>query len=1190
MQSVNMPRPNDRSSARPWLAILLAWLFASPALLNPSGVAAAPAEQRSLGGGDPIQAAGGSTPGAATPGADTKPDPSDPGASPTIQYLQSEEHAGDRIQFAPGDRVTVPFTPRAGDLAPVDGKAPRALPAGHATGLQMRAEATDATWAAGPPSDLAVPGPGAPIDQPSSAGGPAGNAELASVTSTQSSEAPTSATAIDAGGLRREVFGFLPYWVVGDSSTVLDWATLSTVAYFSVGCLQSGALDKYNPDGTATTGWGGWTSSKMTSIITAAHKSQTRVVLSISCFAWTSSGATRQARLLGSATARSTFAKAAAAAVRDRGADGINLDFEPIVAGYSADFTALVRSIRSELNKVAPGYQLTFDTMGSIGNAPIADATAPGGADAVFIMGYDYRTASSPAAGSISPLTGPHYDLTDTVTAYTAKISASKVILGVPYYGRAWSTVSDASNASTLNPDKYGSSAAPTYAQSMDQVALHGRRYDSVEQAPWTAYRKTTCTGAYGCVTSWRELYYDDAASLGLRYDLVNRAALRGVGIWALGFDGTRPELRAELAAKFLADKTAPIAGITTLAQQQRDEGFGVSWAGWDDSGIASYDVQVSVDGGAWLTWQTTTARTHDIYPGVDGRTYAFRVRATDIHGNTSAWKSLALGNLGAPGSITLGGFARVVVDGLHVRTGPSKSASAMATLSAGDALQVIGGPVNAEGYAWYQVSGPVDQWAPVDPVQVGGWIAASGNGVTNAVPRAPVYATVVKAGITGLHLGGGGERVITPNGDGVQDTLRIDWTNHLAFDSLALRVFRLDGTVAGSVPLSAVQAGAHAFNWNGRIAGATVPAGVYVLQLRGFRGSVAYNAPSASPATTADLARYGMIVASAAPTDVVTFAAPPSPTRASSLTWTITFGGPNSGFSKADLTRAGTATGCVIGAPVAAASSWKVTLTGCGVGTVILGVKTGSVVDAVRNWGPMTAVPAPTVRIDRSPPVAAAPKVSLSAGVAVSSATATAALAAILTWSATDPGGAGILSYDIRRSTDGTAFASLATGVTAPSLAVSLTPGHSYRFEVRARDKAGNVGGWVAGPTIRAYLPQQSYAGLVWKGTWTSATQPECSGGTVRYATAAGASSTYSLTGLAIAWVTTLGPDRGAAKVYVDGVLVTTIDLHASTTTYRRVVFAKSWSYAGTHSLRIVVVGTAGRPRVDIDAFEVLR
>ena len=159
----------------------------------------------------------------------------------------------------------------------------------------------------------------------------------------------------------------------------------------------------------------------MTSVINRAHEHGTRVVLTVTCFAWSGGGAATQAGVLGSPAARATLARQVAAAVRDRGADGVNLDFEPIVAGYADEFTDLVRAVRRELNAVAPGYQLTFDAMATIGNQPIAEATAPGGADAVVIMGYDYRTAASSVAGSISPLRGPVYDLTDTVEAFTRR-------------------------------------------------------------------------------------------------------------------------------------------------------------------------------------------------------------------------------------------------------------------------------------------------------------------------------------------------------------------------------------------------------------------------------------------------------------------------------------------------------------------------------------------------------------------------------------------------------------------------------------------------------------------------------------------------------------------------------------------------------------------------------------------------
>ena len=88
---------------------------------------------------------------------------------------------------------------------------------------------------------------------------------------------------------------------------------------------------------------------------------------------------TRQKALLGSSAHRPNLARQIAAAVRDRGADGVNLDFEPIVSTYADEFTALVRSVRAELNKIRAGYQLTFDTTGWIGNYPIEAATASGG-------------------------------------------------------------------------------------------------------------------------------------------------------------------------------------------------------------------------------------------------------------------------------------------------------------------------------------------------------------------------------------------------------------------------------------------------------------------------------------------------------------------------------------------------------------------------------------------------------------------------------------------------------------------------------------------------------------------------------------------------------------------------------------------------------------------------------------------
>ncbi len=795
--------------------------------------------------------------------------------APSVHYEEWLAHADDPITFVPGDRVTVGFQPRSGDRTLIGGLPARALPAGRASGIEMAATPQGARWSPlGGPTDVsgdpAAEGPSdaspAPSADPSQVPGtfapdesivdPAGivDAEGASFLVPHDGEAlvPTA-----LAGLRREVFGFLPYWEVSDASTTLDYDVLSTIAYFSVGATRAGDLIK----GTST-GWTGWTSSKMTSIINAAHRAGSRVVLTVSVFAWTDSQRNTQAALLGDPSARLNLARQAAAAVRDRGADGINLDFEPIVSGYADEFATFVREVRRELDAITPGYQLTFDTTGYIGNYPLEAATAPGGADAIFIMGYDYRGSGSSPVGSIAPLAGPRYDIADTLDAYLARVPASKLILGVPYYGRAWSTDSSALNARNISGSTYGYSSAVVYGSAMDYLAANGRRYDALEQVAWTLYHTDSCTGS-----CWRQLYVDDVQALGAKYDLVNRRGLRGVGMWALGYDGTRPELYRLLRQKFVDDTTPPVVGIDVLPTSQSSEGFRVTWSAYDDNAIASYDVQVATNGGAWQTWLTGTSSGGGVYLGAEGGRFAFRARARDVKGNLSAWDVTSSG--GTPASLAVGAFGRVTTTGLRMRAGPDTSATQLGTLSAGDTLLLTGGPATADGYTWYRVRGPLREWAPVTAVEDGFWVAASGNGSTYLVPRQPPNVTVVKAGIHGLSIGSSAAAAaapaspptVSPNGDGVGDTVTLAWTNAVGLDSLTLRVHRPDGSLAGTLSLSGRAAGRQAMAWDARTAAGPLPDGTYVLQLVGTAGSVTYAAPSPVPVTADTIARYSVRV-----------------------------------------------------------------------------------------------------------------------------------------------------------------------------------------------------------------------------------------------------------------------------------------------------------------------------------------
>ena len=163
--------------------------------------------------------------------------------------------------------------------------------------------------------------------------------------SSSGAQATLAATGLP-NGLRKEVLGFLPYWLLDAGSLQwMQYQLVTTIAYFSVN-----ARSGWNPDDLAAArpprGWSGWNSSAMTNVINAAHARGVRVVLTVTMMAW--DGGACQAALLGSDTARATLVNGIVAAVGSRAADGVNLDFEPVSTTLRDQYTSFVRQLRRD--------------------------------------------------------------------------------------------------------------------------------------------------------------------------------------------------------------------------------------------------------------------------------------------------------------------------------------------------------------------------------------------------------------------------------------------------------------------------------------------------------------------------------------------------------------------------------------------------------------------------------------------------------------------------------------------------------------------------------------------------------------------------------------------------------------------------------------------------------------------------
>jgi alpha-tubulin suppressor-like RCC1 family protein len=317
------------------------------------------------------------------------------------------------------------------------------------------------------------------------------------------------------------------------------------------------------------------------------------------------------------------------------------------------------------------------------------------------------------------------------------------------------------------------------------------------------------------------------------------------------------------------------------------------------------------------------------------------------------------------------------------------------------------------------------------------------------------------------------------------------------------------------------------------------------------------------------------------------TLAAPASPTSSATLSYTVTFSEPVTGLTASDFTWTGTAAGCRVNAPAGAGASYTVTVTGCSDGTIGLSLHASTVTDASGNPGPPSAVAAATVVVDTTPPTATAPAAALRSGVSLVGS----AIPVRLAWKGLDTGGSGIARYELARSTNGgTTWTTASSSLASPAASVTVPASGTVRFRVRAVDRAENTGAWATGPTLSPRLVQQTKAAIRYTGTWRTASSAKYSGGSVKYAKARGASARYTFTGRSIALVTAKAPTMGKVRVYVNGTLVATVNLYASAITYRALAWQTTWPTSATRTIKLVVVGTTGRPRVDLDAFVVLK
>lgn len=223
-------------------------------------------------------------------------------------------------------------------------------------------------------------------------------------------------------------------------------------------------------------------------------------------------------RVINSDEAKTQLIASLVSEVTERGFEGVDIDFEYILADDRIAFAQFVSEVRTAIN--ALGYPV------SVALAPKTSDTQVGllyegkdyallgeAADYVLLMTYEWGYTYGPPM-AVSPLN----KVREVVEYALTKIPAEKINLGIPNYGYDWTLpyVRGTSKARTI-----GNIEAVQLAISQG-VPI---QFDEVAQSPFFTYVQNGLT---------HEVWFEDVRSIYGKFGLVREYGLRGMSYWQI--------------------------------------------------------------------------------------------------------------------------------------------------------------------------------------------------------------------------------------------------------------------------------------------------------------------------------------------------------------------------------------------------------------------------------------------------------------------------------------------------------------------------------------------------------------------------------------------------------------------------------------------------------------------------------
>lgn len=194
--------------------------------------------------------------------------------------------------------------------------------------------------------------------------------------------------------------------------------------------------------------------------------------------------------------------------------DGINIDFENMKVDDRDLYTEFIRELAPLVRKQGKVISVDMYFVAYVDRKGIGEAT-----DYSILMGYDQRGNWSNESGSISEISWVENNIKSLIN--DSKISADRIILGVPFYTRLWTEKSGTSKPTT---NVYTIKEAANYISKNNLKST----YDEKSGQNYVEYTKGDLT---------YKMWIEDSTSMKNRVNIVNTYGLGGLAAWQKGFE-----------------------------------------------------------------------------------------------------------------------------------------------------------------------------------------------------------------------------------------------------------------------------------------------------------------------------------------------------------------------------------------------------------------------------------------------------------------------------------------------------------------------------------------------------------------------------------------------------------------------------------------------------------------------------